>query len=181
MIIIFRFFKKKILVEFPKKIYFLNSLPKNLPYLSFYQRKIISFAILLLILSNALFGQSVFNLPYGDILLELNQNIKICIVKKNNLLDYIYLTQRKCEFLNLEFFEVIELLGKTSKSKEIIYGIFNEKNEVLNPQFQINKNSFTLLSIVYNRKENLYKLELLDSDANYYYLIKDIKSIKVKN
>ncbi len=150
-------------------------------FFSYFEGKIKVLIFILVFHSFDLVSQSIFYLPYGELILELNSNDKICVVKQINLLNYNDFFKKKCEILNLELYEILVQLGKSTNRKEIAFAFFSEKNEKVSPKFQLNNKSYTLLSLIFNKKENIYKLELLDSESNYHYLIKDIKSIKVKN
>ena len=133
---------------------------------------IVSFSII--------FSESIFQLSLLDIYLELPNNSKICVAKPKSFINNKEYIKKNCEIIKSNIYEPEELLKSTSKGKEICYIFYSDNDDKLSPSFQINKKDYKLLSIIYNKKENLHKIEINDNSLNYYYLIKDIKSIKIR-
>jgi hypothetical protein len=127
-----------------------------------------------------IFSESIFQFSPLDIFLELPNSSKLCIAKPKSFINNNEYIKKKCETIKSKISEPEELLKSTSSGKEICYIFYSENDEILSPGFQLNKKDYKLLSIIYNKKENLYKIEIIDNNLNYYYFIKDINSIKVR-
>ncbi len=139
------------------------------------------FLILFLLCSYNIFSESIFQLPILDIYLEIPNNSKICVAKPKSFINNKEYIKKNCEIIKSNIYEPEELLKTTSKGKEICYIFYSENDDKLTPSFQLNKKDYKLLSIIYNKKENLHKIEITDKNLNYYYFIKDIKSIKIRD
>lgn len=138
------------------------------------------FIFFILIFSLGIFSESLFQFSPLDISLELPNSSKLCVAKPKSFLNNKEYIKKKCETIKSNISEPEQLLKSTSSGKEICYIFYSENDEKLSPSFQLNKKDYKLLSIIYNKKENLYKIEIIDNNLNYYYLIKDINSIKVR-
>ena len=138
------------------------------------------FINVILIFSIDTFSESIFQLSPLDIFLELPNNSKLCIAKPKSFINNNEYIKKNCETIKSKISESEELLKSTSSGKEICYIFYSENDEKLSPSFQLNKKDYKLLSIIYNKKENLYKIEIIDNNSNYYYFIKEINSIKVR-
>ena len=126
------------------------------------------------------FSESIFQFSLLDIFLELPNNSKLCVAKPKSFINNNEYFKKNCETIKSKISESEELLKSTSSGKEICYIFYSENDEKLSPSFQLNKKDYKLLSIIYNKKENLYKIEIIDNNSNYYYFIKEINSIKVR-
>jgi hypothetical protein len=140
----------------------------------------IRFLKFILFFSTEIFSDSIFHFSPLDIYLELPTKSKLCIAKSKSFLNNKDYIKKNCESLKFSISELEGLLRLTSSGKEICYIFYSENDEKLSPSFQFNKKDYKLLSIIFNKKENIYKIEIIDNNLNYYYLIKDINSIKVK-
>jgi hypothetical protein len=138
------------------------------------------FINIILIFSIDTFSESIFQFSPLDIFLELPNNSKLCIAKPKSFINNNEYIKKNCETIKSKISESEELLKSTSSGKEICYIFYSENDEKLSPSFQLNKKDYKLLSIIYNKKENLYKIEIIDNNSNYYYFIKEINSIKVR-
>jgi hypothetical protein len=138
------------------------------------------FIIFILIFSLGIFSESLFQFSPLDIFLELPNSSKLCIAKPKSFINNKEYIKKNCETIKSNISEPEQLLKSTSSGKEICYIFYSENDEKLSPSFQLNKKDYKLLSIIYNKKENLYKIEIIENNLNYYYLIKDINSIKVR-
>jgi hypothetical protein len=138
------------------------------------------FIFFILIFSLGIFSESLFQFSPLDIFLELPNISKLCIAKPKSFINNKEYIKKNCETIKSNISEPEQLLKSTSSGKEICYIFYSENDEKLSPSFQLNKKDYKLLSIIYNKKENLYKIEIIDNNLNYYYLIKDINSIKVR-
>jgi len=140
----------------------------------------IRFLKFIIIFAIDIFSDSIFHLSPLDINLELPINSKLCVAKPKSFLNNKEYIKKNCEIIKSNIYEPEELLKSTSKGKEICYIVYSENDEKLSPSFQFNKKDYKLLSIIFNKKDNIYKIEIIDNNLNYFYLIKDINSIKVK-
>jgi hypothetical protein len=138
------------------------------------------FINVILIFSMDTFSESIFQFSLLDIFLELPNNSKLCVAKPKSFINNNEYFKKNCETIKSKISESEELLKSTSSGKEICYIFYSENDEKLSPSFQLNKKDYKLLSIIYNKKENLYKIEIIDNNSNYYYFIKEINSIKVR-
>jgi len=138
------------------------------------------FIFFILIFSLGIFSESLFQFSPLDIFLELPNSSKLCIAKPKSFINNKEYIKKNCETIKSNISEPEQLLKSTSSGKEICYIFYSENDEKLSPSFQLNKKDYKLLSIIYNKKENLYKIEIIDNNLNYYYLTKDINSIKVR-
>jgi hypothetical protein len=138
------------------------------------------FIIFILIFSLGIFSESLFQFSPLDIFLELPNSSKLCIAKPKSFINNKEYIKKNCETIKSNISEPEQLLKSISSGKEICYIFYSENDEKLSPSFQLNKKDYKLLSIIYNKKENLYKIEIIENNLNYYYLIKDINSIKVR-
>jgi hypothetical protein len=138
------------------------------------------FIYFFIIFSLDIFSESIFQFSSLDIFLELPNSSKLCVAKPKSFINNNEYIKKNCETIKSKISESEELLKSTSSGKEICYVFYSENDEKLSPSFQLNKKDYKLLSIIYNKKENLYKIEIIDNSLNYYYFIKELNSIKVR-
>ena len=138
------------------------------------------FIYFFIIFSLDIFSESIFQFSSLDIFLELPNSSKLCVAKPKSFINDNEYIKKNCETIKSKISESEELLKSTSSGKEICYIFYSENDEKLSPSFQLNKKDYKLLSIIYNKKENLYKIEIIDNSLNYYYFIKELNSIKVR-
>lgn len=138
------------------------------------------FIYFFIIFSLDIFSESIFQFSSLDIFLELPNSSKLCVAKPKSFINNNEYIKKNCETIKSKISESEELLKSTSSGKEICYIFYSENDEKLSPSFQVNKKDYKLLSIIYNKKENLYKIEIIDNGLNYYYFIKELNSIKVR-
>jgi hypothetical protein len=138
------------------------------------------FIYFFIIFSLDIFSESIFQFSSLDIFLELPNSSKLCVAKPKSFINNNEYIKKNCETIKSKISESEELLKSTSSGKEICYIFYSENDEKLSPSFQLNKKDYKLLSIIYNKKENLYKIEIIDNSLNYYYFIKELNSIKVR-
>ena len=67
-----------------------------------------------------------------------------------------------------------------SQSKEIIYAFYSENGDRETPILSNEKIEYKVQTIVFNKKEDKYKLEVIDKSGRYFYLEKKIDLIKLK-
>ena len=138
------------------------------------------FIYFFIIFSLDIFSESIFQFSSLDIFLELPNSSKLCVAKPKSFINNNEYIKKNCETIKSKISESEELLKSTSSGKEICYIFYSENDEKLSPSFQLNKKDYKLISIIYNKKENLYKIEIIDNSLNYYYFIKELNSIKVR-
>ena len=135
--------------------------------------------LLILVSLNFLYPVSIFEFPADDFILEVTEGTKLCSVQYANPISQVHKKVSECLDLTSNLEETIqELRLKLKNKKEFILSFFNNSLAIRPPLKSTNK-EWKVGGIIYNYKENLYKIEVYDKEGKYFYFEKDINSIKI--
>lgn len=122
---------------------------------------------------------SIFELPGDDLTLEVPREAKLCGIRYVSPTSSTHKTISECVEIGLNLEDTINLLKQKSKNrKELIVAFFLESS-LIRPGLRTIGKEWKLSGIVYNYKENLYRLEVYDADDKYFYFEKEVQNIKL--
>jgi hypothetical protein len=128
-----------------------------------------------------IYSDSIFSLSSMESNLNLKIGSSICRVKQKGFSTEKNIVKKDCEVVNSNILKAQEILrSRNPESKEIIYAFYSENGDRETPLLSNEKNEYKLLTIIFNKKENKYKLEIIDKNEKYFYLEKKIDLIKLK-
>ncbi len=146
-----------------------------------YYNNQIYFIILVIIISTHIYSDSIFTLSSLESVIYLKNNSTICRIKQKDILSDKKILKKECEVIQSNLFRAEDIFRKNNPDlKEIIYAFYSEKGDREYPVINNEKSEYKINSIIFNKKENKHKLELIDKFGKYYYLEKKIELLKIK-
>ena len=141
----------------------------------------IYFIILVLIISTHIYSDSIFTLSSLESVIYLKNSSTICRVKQKDILNDKKILKKECEVVQSNLIRAEDILRKNNPYlKEIIYCFYSEKGDREYPVLNNEKTEYKINSIIFNKKDNKHKLELIDKFGKYFYLEKKIELLKIK-
>jgi hypothetical protein len=146
---------------------------------SIYNKKY--FLVIFIIVSFPLYSDSIFTLSSIDSVIILKSNSTICRIKQKYLINEKSTHKKECEVVQNNLLRAEDILRKNNPDlKEIIYAFYSDIGEREYPVLSNEKNDYKVITIIFNKKDNKHKLELIDKLGRYFYLEKKIELLKIK-
>ncbi len=141
---------------------------------------LINYIIIFKYLVIPIYSDSIFSLSSMESNLNLKIGSSICRVKQKGYSSE-NIIKKDCEVISSNISKAQEILrSRNSQSKEIIYAFYSENGDRETPILSNEKIEYKVQTIVFNKKEDKYKLEVIDKSGRYFYLEKKIDLIKLK-